>query len=57
MEELRGVGTGEVEEVAGNMADEEDIQEVVGRHRERFGRLDVLVNNAGVGIGAPVRRW
>ena len=23
-------------------------------HRERFGRLDVLVNNAGVGIGAPV---
>ena len=23
-------------------------------HRERFGRLDVLVNNAGIGIGAPV---
>jgi short-subunit dehydrogenase len=43
----------EVEHVAGNMADEEAIQEVVARHRERFGRLDVLVNNAGVGIGAP----
>jgi NAD(P)-dependent dehydrogenase (short-subunit alcohol dehydrogenase family) len=27
---------------------------VVARHRERFGRLDVLVNNAGVGIGAAV---
>src|SRR5215212_3805871 len=27
---------------------------VVEPHRERFGRLDVLVNNAGVGIGAPV---
>jgi NAD(P)-dependent dehydrogenase (short-subunit alcohol dehydrogenase family) len=34
------------------MADEEGIREVVNLHRERFGRLDVLVNNAGVGIGA-----
>jgi len=42
----------EVEVVAGNMADEEAIREVVRRHRERFGRLDVLVNNAGIGIGA-----
>jgi NAD(P)-dependent dehydrogenase (short-subunit alcohol dehydrogenase family) len=36
------------------MAEEETIKEVVSRHRERFGRLDVLVNNAGIGIGAPV---
>lgn len=43
----------EVEHVAANMAQEEAIKEVVARHRERFGRLDVLVNNAGVGIGAP----
>ena len=34
------------------MADEDAIREVVARHRDRFGRLDVLVNNAGVGIGA-----
>jgi len=34
------------------MADEDGIREVVRRHRARFGRLDVLVNNAGVGIGA-----
>ena len=38
--------------MAGNMADEEAIREVVRRHRERFGRLDVLVNSAGIGIGA-----
>jgi NAD(P)-dependent dehydrogenase (short-subunit alcohol dehydrogenase family) len=50
-EELRAKGY-EVEPVAGNMADEEAIREVVGRHRERFGRLDVLVNSAGIGIGA-----
>src|SRR5215210_8828173 len=50
-EELREAGY-EIEEVAGNMAAEEDIQRVVAAHRERFGRLDVLVNNAGVGVGA-----
>jgi short-subunit dehydrogenase len=50
-QELRGAGY-EVEHLAANMADEEAISEVVARHRERFGRLDVLVNNAGVGIGA-----
>ena len=44
----------EVESLAANMADEDAIREVVRLHRERFGRLDVLVNNAGVGIGAAV---
>jgi NAD(P)-dependent dehydrogenase (short-subunit alcohol dehydrogenase family) len=52
-QELREAGH-EVETVAGNMAAEEDVQRVVAAHRERFGRLDVLVNSAGVGIGAPV---
>ena len=45
---------GEVQHVAGNMASEEAVQQVVAAHRARFGRLDVLVNNAGVGIGAAV---
>ena len=53
VEQLRAGGA-EVESVAGNMADEETIKAVVDAHRDRFGRLDVLVNNAGVGIGSAI---
>ena len=53
VEELKGKGY-DVEHVAGNLGDEEVIKSVVAAHRERYGRLDVLVNNAGVGIGALV---
>jgi len=51
--ELAGEGL-DVHSVAGDLGCEEDVQRVVAAHRERYGRLDVLVNNAGVGIGAPV---
>src|SRR5215210_7486565 len=44
----------EVDYVAGNLADDESVRDIVTRHREAFGRLDVLINNAGVGIGAAV---
>jgi short-subunit dehydrogenase len=50
---LRNRGV-EVEQVAANLTDEESVSAVVAHHRETFGRLDVLVNNAGVGIGAAV---
>jgi short-subunit dehydrogenase len=50
---LRAQGA-EVEHVAANLAEEEAVHAVVARHREIFGRLDVLVNNAGVGVGAAV---
>jgi NAD(P)-dependent dehydrogenase (short-subunit alcohol dehydrogenase family) len=52
-DELRAKGY-EVNEVAGNLGDEDVIKRVVASHRERYGRCDVLVNNAGVGIGEPV---
>jgi NAD(P)-dependent dehydrogenase (short-subunit alcohol dehydrogenase family) len=52
-EGLRGDGF-RVESVAANMADEDDVVGVFAKHREAYGRLDVLVNNAGVGIGAPM---
>jgi NAD(P)-dependent dehydrogenase (short-subunit alcohol dehydrogenase family) len=44
----------DVQAVAANVSDEEAIQSVVAAHTERYGRLDVLVNNAGVGFGAQV---
>jgi NAD(P)-dependent dehydrogenase (short-subunit alcohol dehydrogenase family) len=52
-DELRAAGM-EVSAVAANMADEDAVVSVVDAHRDRYGRLDVLVNNAGVGIGQPM---
>src|SRR5919107_2867600 len=52
-EELRGEGL-DVEAVPANMADEEEISKLVAAHRERCGRLDVVINNAGIGIGGAV---
>jgi NAD(P)-dependent dehydrogenase (short-subunit alcohol dehydrogenase family) len=49
-DELRGAGL-EVNSLAANMADEEAVAGIVRSHKETYGRLDVLVNNAGVGIG------
>jgi NAD(P)-dependent dehydrogenase (short-subunit alcohol dehydrogenase family) len=40
--------------VPADLSDEADIQRLVAMHRERHDRLDVLVNSAGVGVGAAV---
>jgi NAD(P)-dependent dehydrogenase (short-subunit alcohol dehydrogenase family) len=40
--------------VAADVSNEEDCVRVVEAHRERFGRLDVLVNSAGIGIAGGV---
>jgi NAD(P)-dependent dehydrogenase (short-subunit alcohol dehydrogenase family) len=52
-EQLRADGL-EVQQVAADVGDEDDIRRVVAAHRDAYGRLDVLVNNAGVGIGAAI---
>jgi NAD(P)-dependent dehydrogenase (short-subunit alcohol dehydrogenase family) len=41
-----------VQDVVANIAAEEGVREVIARHSDRYGRLDVLINNAGVGVGA-----
>lgn len=48
MEALRQFG-GEVHYVSADISDAEARQRLLESARERFGRLDVLVNNAGVG--------
>jgi NAD(P)-dependent dehydrogenase (short-subunit alcohol dehydrogenase family) len=40
--------------VAADVANEEDCRRLVDEHREQHGRLDVLVNSAGIGIAGPV---
>jgi NAD(P)-dependent dehydrogenase (short-subunit alcohol dehydrogenase family) len=52
-EELRGDDL-EVHSVPANAAMEDDLVALFASHRERFGRLDVLVNNAGLGIGGEI---
>ena len=49
-EQLRSEGLDVLAHPA-QMGEEEDVVALVAAHRERYGRLDVLVNNAGVGIG------
>jgi NAD(P)-dependent dehydrogenase (short-subunit alcohol dehydrogenase family) len=51
-EGLRADGL-DVHSVPANVINEEEVAGLVAAHRARFGRLDVLVNNAGLGIGQP----
>lgn len=47
-------GRGEVLGVAADVSDPEACEALVGRTVDRFGGLDVVVNNAGVGKFAPI---
>jgi 2-dehydro-3-deoxy-D-gluconate 5-dehydrogenase len=53
VDELRGLGA-EAEAVEVDVADEGSIDALVKATLARFGRLDVLVNNAGMNIRKPV---
>ncbi len=52
-EELRRDGL-EINSVPAQMTEEQDVVDLVSSHRDQYGRMDVLVNNAGVGIGAAM---
>jgi len=44
----------DVTAVPADVSSEDDIKALTAAHKEKYGRLDVLVNNAGVGIGGAV---
>jgi citronellol/citronellal dehydrogenase len=46
-------GGGECLDVAGDLREPDQVERVVGAALERFGRIDVLVNNAGGQFSAP----
>src|SRR6516225_11202546 len=59
--EIEGFG-GQVLAVATDVTDQASIKNLFAKTKERFGRLDVLFNNAGFGAAAPIEelafdRW
>ncbi len=43
-----------VEAVVADVTSEDAVVELVAEHKRQWGRLDCLVNNAGIGIGQPL---
>ena len=53
VERLTGEGF-EVEGVVADLSDPDEAVRLVEAHADRWGRMDCLVNNAGIGIGQPI---
>ena len=49
-DELRDAGL-DVTDVPAQMTEEQELVKLVSAHKDAYGRCDVLVNNAGIGIG------
>lgn len=54
--ELRSAGS-KVDLLAGDVAQEQVVEQLFARTLERFGRLDLLVNNAGAFDGGPLESF
>jgi NAD(P)-dependent dehydrogenase (short-subunit alcohol dehydrogenase family) len=54
---LPSSGDDEYVAIAGDIADVETAQRAVAEGRDRFGRIDTLVNNAGIYIGKPFTQY
>ena len=44
----------DINAVPANMSEEDGIKALASAHQDKYGRLDVLVNNAGIGIGGEI---
>ena len=51
---VNAIGGGKAIGVPCDMRDHAQVRSMIGRGMEEFGRIDILINNAGVGSFAPV---